>query len=56
MELRAAGAQIERVQVYTTARATAEAWVAPLTVAEIDALVAAVRAAGFTADPFYGPA
>lgn len=56
VELRAAGAQIERVQVYTTARATAEAWVAPLTVAEIDALVATVRAAGFTADPFYGPA
>jgi wyosine [tRNA(Phe)-imidazoG37] synthetase (radical SAM superfamily) len=54
--LRAAGAQLARIQVYTTARSTAESWVKPLERSEVDAIVAAVVAAGFTADPFYGPA
>lgn len=54
--LRAGGATVSRVQVYTTARATAESWVAPLAPQEIDAIVAQAHTAGFIAEGFYGPA
>ncbi len=42
-EIRAAGGQIKLVQIYTVARPPAESFVAPLTVAEVDALVELVR-------------
>ncbi|MBA2479819.1 MAG: radical SAM protein [Planctomycetes bacterium] len=51
----AAGCRIRLVQVYTTARQTTEAYVAPLADAELDAIVARVRALGIAAEPFYGP-
>ncbi len=54
-ELRAGGAAIARIQVYTTARATAESWVSPLTPAEIDAIAERPRACGFITEAFYGP-
>ncbi len=55
-DLRAAGAAIQRVQVYTTARGTAESWVEPLERSEVDGIVSAARDLGFTVDGFYGPA
>ena len=54
--LRAGGATISRVQVYTTARTTAESWVAPLAADEVDAIVARAQTAGVMAEAFYGPA
>ncbi len=54
-DIRAGGGRIDRVQIYTTARGTTESWVTPLAAHEVDAIVAKVRAAGFSADPFYGP-
>ena len=54
--LRAGGATISRVQVYTTARTTAESWVAPLAPDEVDAIVARAQTAGVMAEAFYGPA
>lgn len=53
--LQAGGAALARVQVYTTARATAEAWVTPLLPHEVDAIAARVQAIGVTAEAFYGP-
>lgn len=44
--LAAEGARPERVQVYTTARTTAEPWATALTEAELDAIAARVRALG----------
>ncbi len=55
IELRAGGCRLDRVQVYTVARPPAEAFAQPLAPAEIDAIAAAARAAGFTAEAFYGP-
>jgi wyosine [tRNA(Phe)-imidazoG37] synthetase (radical SAM superfamily) len=54
-DIRTGGGTIDRVQIYTTARSTTESWVTPLAAPEVDAIVAAVRAVGFQADPFYGP-
>lgn len=54
-ELRAGGADIARVQVYTTARGTAESWVEPLGRAEVDAIAEAARVRGFAVDEYYGP-
>jgi len=54
--LRAGGATISRVQVYTTARTTAESWVTPLARTEVDAIVARAQMAGVSAEAFYGPA
>ena len=54
--LRAEGASLDRIQVYTTARSTTESWVEPLTRPEVDAIVAQANAAGFTAEAYYGPA
>ena len=54
-DIRTGGGTIDRVQIYTTARGTTESWVKPLAAPEVDAIVAQVRAAGFSADPFYGP-
>lgn len=42
----AEGATIERVQVYTTARATAEAWATNLTLAELERIAERVRGLG----------
>ena len=53
--LQAGGASIARVQVYTTARATAENWVTPLSPAEVDAIVERADKAGLKAEAFYGP-
>jgi wyosine [tRNA(Phe)-imidazoG37] synthetase (radical SAM superfamily) len=53
--LRASGATIARVQVYTTARATAESWVTPLAAPEVDAIAAQVQALGIPAQAFYAP-
>lgn len=54
-DLRAGGAVIDRIQVYTTARSTTESWVMPLTRDEVDAITAEARAVGFAADAFYAP-
>jgi hypothetical protein len=54
-EITAAGGQIKLVQIYTVARRPAESYVAPLTDAEVDAIVALVRErTGLPALPFYG--
>ena len=42
-EITAAGGQLKLVQIYTVARRPAESYVAPLTDAEVDAIVALVR-------------
>lgn len=55
-DLRDGGCRIKLVQVYTIARQTAENYVRPLSDAEIDAITARVRSAGFEAAPFYAPA
>jgi wyosine [tRNA(Phe)-imidazoG37] synthetase (radical SAM superfamily) len=50
-----AGGRIKLVQVYTVARVPAEEWVAPLSNAEIDAIVERVqKETGLAAEPFYG--
>lgn len=54
-ELAEAGCRIERVQVYTAARRTAEAYVAPLEDEALDAIAARVRELGLAADTYYGP-
>jgi wyosine [tRNA(Phe)-imidazoG37] synthetase (radical SAM superfamily) len=54
-ELRDAGCQIKLVQVYTIARGTAEAYVAPLRDEQVDAIVARVREIGLECEGFYGP-
>ncbi len=54
-ELRAGGCRIALVQVYTTARATAESFVTPLPAAEVDAIAARVRALGIAVEAYYGP-
>ncbi len=55
-DLKSQGAQIKLVQVYTIARATAEAYVAHLDRHEVDAIVARVeRETGLRAEAFYGP-
>ncbi len=54
-EITAAGGRLKLVQVYTVARRPAEDFVAPLTDAEVDALVELVRRrTGIEALPFYG--
>ena len=54
-EITHAGGRISLVQVYTTARATAEDFVSPLTPVEVDAIVDKVRALGLSAQGFYAP-
>lgn len=51
-ELIAGGCQIQRVQVYTSARQTAEPFVQPLTLDALAAIAARVRALGLAADTF----
>lgn len=55
-DLRDGGCRIKLVQVYTIARETAEAFVAPLADAQVDAIVAEVRAIGLPCEGYYGPA
>jgi wyosine [tRNA(Phe)-imidazoG37] synthetase (radical SAM superfamily) len=56
-EITSAGGQIKLVQVYTVARRPAESFVAPLTDAEVDAIVALVHErTGLEARAFYGSA
>jgi wyosine [tRNA(Phe)-imidazoG37] synthetase (radical SAM superfamily) len=54
-ELIASGCQIKLVQIYTTARGTAEAYVAPLEPAKLDAIAAKVAAVPLTVETYYGP-
>lgn len=54
-ELVERGCRIKRVQVYTVARATAEASVMPLSDAAIDAIGARVRRIGLEVETYYGP-
>ena len=54
-ELRDAGCQVKLVQVYTTARGTAEAYVEPLENAALDAIAEKVRSLGLIAEAYYGP-
>jgi wyosine [tRNA(Phe)-imidazoG37] synthetase (radical SAM superfamily) len=54
-EIKASGGRIGLVQVYTVARRPAEDFVAPLSDAEVDAIVELVRTrTGLAAAPFYG--
>jgi hypothetical protein len=54
-EITAAGGQLKLVQIYTVARRPAESFVAPLTDAEVDAIVDLVRArTGLNAVGYYG--
>jgi wyosine [tRNA(Phe)-imidazoG37] synthetase (radical SAM superfamily) len=54
-EITAAGGKLKLVQVYTVARRPAESYVAPLTDAEVDAIVALVRdRTGLNAVAYYG--
>lgn len=54
-EIKTAGGQIKLVQIYTVARRPAESFVAPLTNAEVDALVELVlRRTGLHTAAFYG--
>jgi len=55
-ELVSAGCQIDHVQVYTVARATAEAGVSALPSRELDAIAARVRQLGLAAEVFSGSA
>jgi wyosine [tRNA(Phe)-imidazoG37] synthetase (radical SAM superfamily) len=50
--LRDQGCRIERVQVYTTARTTAETWVSPLDQDWLETAAAAARAHGLAAEVF----
>ena len=54
-EVRDAGGTIDRVQVYTVARAPAEAFVTALNGPEIDAIADAVQAAGFSVERYSEP-
>jgi len=54
-ELAKRGCQIKLVQVYTTARRTAETYVTPLADAALDAIAAKVRPLGLNVETFYGP-
>ena len=55
-EILAAGGRINLVQVYTVARVPAEAYVGPLSDAEVDRIVERVgRRTGLPAEAFYGP-
>ncbi len=54
-ELREAGCQIRRVQIYTVARRTAEQTVAPLESAALEAIADAVRVLGLEVDVFPSP-
>lgn len=51
-DLVAAGGRIDRVQVYTSARRTAEPYVQPLTVPELDAIAEGVQKLGLRAEAF----
>ena len=54
-EITAAGGQLKLVQIYTVARRPAESFVAPLTDAEVDAIVALVKErTGLNAQAYYG--
>jgi hypothetical protein len=54
-EITAADGQLKLVQIYTVARRPAESFVAPLTDAEVDAIVTLVRhRTSLAALPFYG--
>ena len=54
-EITAAGGKLKLVQVYTVARQPAESFVAPLTDAEVDAIVELVQhRTGIPARPYYG--
>ena len=56
-DIAAAGGQLKLVQIYTVARRPAESYVAPLSNAEVDAIVTLVkRRTGLPALPFYGSA
>jgi wyosine [tRNA(Phe)-imidazoG37] synthetase (radical SAM superfamily) len=56
-EITAAGGKLKLVQIYTVARRPAESYVAPLTDAEVDAIVELVRTrTGLPSAPFYGAA
>jgi len=48
--LQAEGARIDRVQVYTTARETAETWATALTAAELEGIAERVRRLGLAAE------
>jgi wyosine [tRNA(Phe)-imidazoG37] synthetase (radical SAM superfamily) len=49
------GGQIQRVQLYTIARATAEQWVSPLTDRELDTFAVRIRKeTGLPVETFYG--
>ena len=54
-DLRDGGCQIKLVQVYTTARTTAERFVTPLDNALLDAIAEKVRALNLNAEVYYGP-
>ena len=55
-EITAAGGQLKLIQIYTVARRPAEDFVAPLSAAEVDAIVTLVRQrTGLAAAAFYGP-
>jgi wyosine [tRNA(Phe)-imidazoG37] synthetase (radical SAM superfamily) len=54
-EISAAGGKLKLVQIYTVARRPAESYVAPLTDAEVDSIVALVeRRTGLPAKAYYG--
>lgn len=56
-EITAAGGQLKLIQVYTVARQPAESFVAPLTNAEVDRIVALVQQrTGLVAQAYYGVA
>lgn len=54
-EFTAGGAKIKLVQIYTTARGTAESYVTPLRRDEVDAIVEQVRGIGLKVEGYYGP-
>jgi wyosine [tRNA(Phe)-imidazoG37] synthetase (radical SAM superfamily) len=54
-EITAAGGQLKLIQIYTVARRPAESYVAPLSDAEVDAIVALVaERTSLNAQPYYG--
>jgi hypothetical protein len=56
-EITAAGGQLKLVQIYTVARRPAESFVAPLTDAEVDEIVALIgQRTSLPAKAFYGAA
>lgn len=54
-ELKSGGCRIKLVQVYTTARRTAEVWVEPLADATLDEIGERVRGLGLNVETYYGP-